>query len=54
MIADEAYIRDCILVPHKQVVAGYEPLMPSFAGKVSEDELVSLVAYVKSLGEASP
>jgi cytochrome c oxidase subunit 2 len=55
VIADEAYIRDCILVPHTQVVAGYEPLMPSFAGKVSEDELVSLVAYIKSLaGDAAP
>jgi cytochrome c oxidase subunit II len=51
---DEAYIRDCILIPHTQIVAGYEPLMPSFAGRVSEDELVSLVAYIKSLGSEEP
>jgi len=31
------------------VPAGYEPLMPSFAGRVSEDELIRLVAYIKSL-----
>jgi len=48
-IADERYIRDCILNPHAQVPAGYEPLMPSFAGRVSEDELIRLVAYIKSL-----
>ncbi|HET9716457.1 MAG TPA: cytochrome c oxidase subunit II [Pseudolabrys sp.] len=48
-VADERYIRDSILQPRKQVVAGYEPLMPSFEGKLSEDELVRLLAYVKSL-----
>jgi cytochrome c oxidase subunit 2 len=49
-IADERYIRDSILMPRSQVAAGYAPVMPSFAGRVSEDELVRLVAYVKSLG----
>jgi cytochrome c oxidase subunit 2 len=52
--ADEAYIRDCILIPRSQIVAGYEPLMPSFAGKVSEEELVSLIAYIKSLADEAP
>lgn len=47
--ADERYIRDSVLLPRSQVAAGYEPLMPSFAGRVSEDELVRLVAYIKSL-----
>jgi cytochrome c oxidase subunit 2 len=49
VIADERYIRDSILMPRSQVVAGYAPLMPSFAGRVSEDELIRLVAYIKSL-----
>ena len=50
MIADDNYIRDFILLPRSQIAAGYEPLMPSFEGKVTEDELVRLVAYIKSLG----
>jgi cytochrome c oxidase subunit II len=50
-IADERYIRDSILLPRSQVVAGYEPVMPSFAGRVGEEELIRLVAYIKSLAE---
>jgi len=48
-IVDERYIRDSILKPRAKIVAGYEPLMPSFEGKISEDELVAIVAYIKSL-----
>jgi cytochrome c oxidase subunit 2 len=47
--ADEAYIRDSILQPRRDVVAGYQPLMPSFAGLVGEDDLQRLVAYIRSL-----
>ncbi|PWT82394.1 MAG: cytochrome c oxidase subunit II [Blastocatellia bacterium] len=50
-VADERYIRDAILRPRAQVPAGYTPLMPSFAGRISEDELVRIVAYIKSLAE---
>ena len=49
VVADERYIRDSILLPRSQVAAGYVPLMPSFAGRISEDELIRLVAYIKSL-----
>ena len=49
-IADDQYLRDSILLPNSQVVAGYEPVMPSFQGKISEDQLFALVAYIKSLG----
>ncbi len=49
-IADERYLRDLILRPGTQIVAGYEPLMPSFAGKIAEDELIKIIAYLKSLG----
>jgi cytochrome c oxidase subunit 2 len=51
VIADEAYLRDSILKPRAAIVAGFEPLMPSYEGKISEDELIAIVAYVKSLGE---
>ena len=37
--ADERYIRDSILLPNKEVVAGYPPVMPSFAGQIGEDEM---------------
>lgn len=47
--ADEAYLRDSILLPDKHVVAGYEPLMPSFAGRIGEADLQRLIAYIKSL-----
>jgi len=52
--ADEGYIRDSILLPNKQISAGYQPLMPSFQGRVSEEELLELVAYIKDLGKKSP
>jgi cytochrome c oxidase subunit II len=50
-IADEAYLRDSIVKPRAKIVAGYEPLMPSYEGKISEDELIAVVAYIKSLAE---
>jgi cytochrome c oxidase subunit 2 len=46
--ADDAYLRDSILLPGRQVVAGYEPLMPSYQGQLGEDEILALVAYLKS------
>lgn len=53
--ADEAYIRNSILNPSAQVVEGYQPIMPTFKGQVTEEQLVSLVAYIKSLsGDTSP
>ena len=50
VIADDQYIRDSILQPERQVVASFEPLMPSFAGVVHEEDLVALIAFIKSLG----
>jgi cytochrome c oxidase subunit II len=49
-LADEAYIRDCILNPRSFTVAGYPPVMPDFAGQLGEDDLLKLVAYIKSIG----
>ncbi len=48
--ADEAYIRDSILLPGKQVAAGYAPIMPSFAGKISEQAIMELIAFIKAGG----
>jgi cytochrome c oxidase subunit II len=47
--ADERYLRDCILLPRTFTVAGYPPVMPDFAGQLGEDDLVKLIAYIKSL-----
>jgi cytochrome c oxidase subunit II len=47
--ADERYLRDSILLPKSQVVAGYPPIMPSFAGQIGEDDLLKLIAYIQSL-----
>ncbi len=47
--ADEAYLRDSILLPDKDVVAGYEPIMPSFRGIASEAQIIELIAFIKSL-----
>lgn len=52
--ADDAYIRDSILQPSKDIVASYEPVMPSFAGRMSQADLIEIVAYIRSLSAGSP
>jgi cytochrome c oxidase subunit 2 len=52
--ADENYIRESILNPGAKIVSGFKPIMPSFQGQVSEEGLMALVAYVKSLGQPQP
>lgn len=52
IIADDGYIRDSILLPNKQVVAGFEPIMPSFDNVLDEEAVLRLTAYIKSLGRA--
>lgn len=49
VVADEGYIRESILTPRAKVVAGYQPIMPTFQGQISEEQLLQLVAYVRSL-----
>jgi len=46
---DEAYIRESILTPTAKIVNGYPPLMPTFQGVVSEEQIAQLTAYIKSL-----
>jgi cytochrome c oxidase subunit 2 len=55
VIADDAYIRESIVQPGAKIVAGYQPLMPPFQGMVSEEQLLQLIVYVKSLsGPTAP
>lgn len=48
--ADDSYIRDSIINPNHQIVDGYTPLMPSYKGRLSEEQIMQLVAYIKTLG----
>jgi cytochrome c oxidase subunit 2 len=47
--ADERYLRESIVDPGAKVVAGYQPVMPSFRGQVTEEDLLALIDYIKSL-----
>jgi len=47
--ADDEYIRESILQPNAKIVAGFNPVMPSFQGLVTEDQIVALTAYIKSM-----
>jgi cytochrome c oxidase subunit 2 len=49
VMADEAYLRESILNPRAKVVSGFQPVMPAFQGLVSEEALLQLLEYIKSL-----
>ena len=48
--ADESYIRESVLYPQTKIVAGFDDIMPTFKGLITEDGMLKLVEYVKSLG----
>jgi cytochrome c oxidase subunit II len=50
IVADDAYIRESILTPTMKVVAGYQPVMPTFQGQVGEEQILQLIAYIRSIG----
>lgn len=52
VVADERYLHDSVMLPRKDVVAGYEPIMPSFQGQIAEDDLLDIIEYIKSLKDA--
>jgi len=54
VVADESYVRESILNPAARVVAGYQPVMPTYQGQVTEEQLIALVAYVESLQAPAP
>jgi cytochrome c oxidase subunit II len=53
-VADESFLRDAILDPGNSPLTGYAAVMPSFAGQLDEEQVVSLVAYIKSLSGKAP
>lgn len=50
--ADEAYLRESILYPSAKLVEGYPAIMPTYKGQLTEEQILQLIAYVKSLGSA--
>ena len=48
--ADENYLRESILDPGSKVVNGFKPVMPTFQGRISEEDLLKIIAYIKALG----
>jgi cytochrome c oxidase subunit II len=49
VIADDAYLRESIVNPAAKIVNGFQPLMPTFQGMVTEEQLLQLIVYLKSL-----
>jgi len=49
VVADEMYLRESILRPGAKVVAGFKTQMPTFQGQISEEGLMQIIAYIKSL-----
>jgi cytochrome c oxidase subunit 2 len=54
IVADDAYLRDSILLPERDIAAGYQPVMPSYQNRISEEDLFLLISYLKSLGSQAP
>jgi cytochrome c oxidase subunit 2 len=49
VVANEGYIRESIFDPPAKVVAGFEPIMPTFKGQINEDEMIALIEFIKNL-----
>ena len=49
MLADDNYIRESIMVSSAKVVKGFQPIMPPFQGLITEEQVIQLIAYIKSL-----
>ncbi len=52
IVVDSDYIRESILQPRAKIVAGYESIMPVFEGQISEQSLLQIASYIKSLSES--
>lgn len=53
VVADENYLRESIMNSQAKVVQGYQPIMPAFQGMVTEENLMQLIAYIKTLKPAT-
>jgi cytochrome c oxidase subunit II len=49
IVGDEAYIRESIIEPQAKLTAGYQPIMPTYTGQLKEEDVLDLIAYIKSL-----
>jgi cytochrome c oxidase subunit II len=49
VVADDGYLRESILFPSAKIVAGYPAIMPTFKGQINEEQLLQLIAYIKTL-----
>jgi len=49
VLVNEAYLRDAILNPSQHITAGFAPIMPTYQGQISEDGLIDIVEYIKTL-----
>ena len=52
--ADENYLRESIMNSQAKIVKGYQGIMPAFQGMVSEENLMQLIAYIRTLKPAEP
>lgn len=50
MLADEAYVRESILRPHNHITKGYDRSMPAYEGNLTEEDVLSLISYIKGAG----
>jgi cytochrome c oxidase subunit 2 len=51
VVADENYVRESILEPQAKVAAGFEPVMPTYKGRLKDEEITALIAYLKAVGQ---
>jgi len=49
VLVDEDYVRESIVAPQAKLVAGYDPVMPTYQGRLKDDEITAIVEYLKTL-----
>ena len=53
LMNEDEYVRESLLEPTRRITSGFQPLMPSYRGQLREDEILALIAYIKSLTPAA-
>ena len=54
IIADDNYIRESIIRPEAKIVAGFQPIMPTFQGQINEEQIIELLNYIRSMAQEQP
>lgn len=49
IVANEDYLRESILEPQRRIVAGYQPVMPTYVAQLNQEKVIQLIAYIKTL-----